>query len=120
MKKMKGPLIAIAGIVGAVLLLIVIMGIMFQSTTENAETWYARIDNTLVTEITPHGGMNYRYELTAYREDGSPKGMDFDTSRILRDGAFIRLKVAAMRGIIGWEEVFYDKLPPAVQRIYEE
>ena len=41
--------------------------------------------------------------------------MDFDTSRVLRDGAYLRLEIAAFRGVISWEEVAWAELPAAVQ-----
>lgn len=106
------PILAIS--VGVLAVLAAAAGILFQGTNEAAESWYVRIDNSMVSEITPHGGMSCRYVLTAYRENGASQTMNLDTSRVLRDGAFLRLSVAPVRGVISWEEVPYDGLPPAV------
>ncbi len=118
MKKLK-PVVLIAG--GAVLALVVLvsaMGILYQTTSENYESSYSQIDNSLVEPITPHGGMNYRYTLQVYSQEGVGKELALDTSRVLKDGAYILIKTAPMRGVIGWEELRYDQLPPAVQARY--
>lgn len=119
---MKKGKILLAVIGGAVLVLAVAiggMGVLFQATGENAVSYYSRIDNNLVEPITPHGGMNYRYSLVVYGEDGGEKQLDLDTSRVLKDGAFIRIEVAPLRGVISWEEIQYGQLPAAVQGKYE-
>ena len=66
----------------------------------------------------PHGGMNYQYSLYVYDENGNGKDMALDTSRVLRDKAFIRIETAPMRGVIGWAEMLYEELPAAVQEKY--
>lgn len=119
---MKKGKILLTVIGGTALFLVVALGTMgrlFQATGENAVSWYSRIDNGLVEPITPHGGMSYRYSLTAYGADGGSKALDLDTSRVLKDGAFIRIEVAPIRGVISWEEMQYDQLPAAVQGKYE-
>ena len=116
----KGKLL-LAVIGGAALFLVVAagtMGMLFQATGENAVSWDGRIDNDLVEPITPHGGMNYRYTLQVYSQEGVGKELALDTSRVLKDGAYILIKTAPMRGVIGWEELRYDQLPPAVQARY--
>lgn len=119
MKKGKILLTVIGGTALFLVVAIGAMGMLFQSTSENAVSWYSRIDNTLVEPITPHGGMNYRYRLTAYGADGGEKPLELDTSRVLKDGAFIRIEVAPIRGVIRWEEMQYGQLPAAVQGRYE-
>lgn len=119
MKKSRILLAAAGGTALFLAVAIGTMGILFQATGENAVSWYSRIDNNLVEPITPHGGMNYRYSLTAYGEDGGEKPLDLDTSRVLKDGAFIRIEVAPIRGVISWEEVQYAQLPAPVQGKYE-
>ena len=63
--------------------------------------------------------MNYRYSLVVYGTDGGRRSLDLDTSRVLKDGAFIRIEVAPIRGVISWEEMQYKQLPAAVQGKYE-
>lgn len=118
MKKIKIVLIAAGAL--AVLLAAGIgsMGIFYQSTTDNAESLYSQIDNEQAEPITPHGGMNYRYKLLAYTETGAGKELELDTSRVLKNGAYLLVKTAPLRGVISWEEVSFDQLPPPVQIHY--
>ncbi|MBD5160476.1 MAG: YxeA family protein [Oscillibacter sp.] len=120
MKKSK-ILFTAAGAAALVLVLaIAALGIIFQSTEANATVCYGRIDNTLVQEITPHGGMNYRYSLTVYDENGAASSLELDTSRILKDGAYIAITTAPLRGVLSWEELSYDQLPAPVQKHYNQ
>lgn len=118
MKKSKIILIA----AGALALLLAAgigsMGILYQSTTDNAESLYSQIDNEQIETITPHGGMNYRYKLLAYTESGAGKEVELDTSRVLKNGAYLLIKIAPLRGVISWEEVRFDQLPSSVQIHY--
>ena len=87
--------------------------------------YYAQIDNSKIEKGTSRegvidlqGGMDYYYTLPAYDENGSEKDITFGTSRELREGAFIRLTVMPLRGVIEWSEVQYDELPVDVQSNY--
>ncbi len=95
-------------------------GKIYQATSEHTTYYYSQIDNGSVTEIAPHGGMNYQYSLYVYDENGQGKNMTLDTSRILKDEAFIRIETAPMRGVISWAEMLYNELPDAVQAQYEK
>ena len=64
------------------------------------------------------GNLPYSYTLLSYDENGSEKEIIFGTSRELREGAFIRLTVMPVRGVLDWSEVQYDELPAAVQEHY--
>lgn len=119
MKNSKPLLIVIGAAVLVLVLGITILGVLFQSTAANASVCYSRIDNSLVQEITPHGGMNYRYSLTVYDENGGASSLDLDTSRVLKDGAYIAITVAPLRGVLSWEEYSYDQLPAPVQEHYK-
>lgn len=55
--------------------------------------------------------MNYRYTLSAYDETGAEKELNFETSRILTDDAYLCLKVAPFRGVVTWAEVQFDEMP---------
>ena len=120
MKKTKSIFVALSAIVLVAVVGIGILAILFRTTEANASSCYSRIDNTLVQEITPHGGMNYRYTLQVYSEDGSASSLDLDTSRILKAGAYIMITTAPLRGVLSWEEKQYDELPPAVQAKYPQ
>lgn len=87
--------------------------------------YYAQIDNTRLEQgdttggvVSFKGSLPYSYTLTAYDENGGEKEITFGTSRELRDGAFIRLTVMPIRGVLDWSEVQYDELPTAVQNHY--
>ena len=89
--------------------------------------YYAQIDNTKIEQgdshggvISFHGGMGYSYTLPAYNENGDKKDITFGTSRELKEGAFIRLTVKPVRGVLEWSEVQYDELPIAVQCNYTD
>lgn len=85
--------------------------------------YYAQIDNSKIERtssrggvIDLHGGMDYSYTLHACDEDGAKRDITFGTSRELKEGAFIRLTVMPVRGVLEWSEVTYDELPAVVQR----
>lgn len=86
--------------------------------------YYTQIDNSKIERndsdggvINLSGGMDYSYTLPAYNENGKGKDITFGASRELREGAFIRLTVSPVRGVIEWSEVQYDELPEAVQNV---
>lgn len=96
----------------------------FLSGSDSAE-YYAQIDNSRMEAVDSKGGvvsfkgnLPYSYTLPAYDENGSEKEITFGTSRELRDGAFIRLTVMPVRGVLDWSELQYDELPTAVQAYY--
>lgn len=64
------------------------------------------------------GNLPYSYTLLSYDEKGSEKEITFGTSRELKEGAFIRLTVMPVRGVLDWSEVQYVELPAVVQTHY--
>jgi uncharacterized protein (TIGR01655 family) len=117
--------------IGIIAVVIVMIGSVclcewFLSETGNTY-YYTQIDNNKIEQgdlnggvINFHGGMSYSYTLLAYNENGGKKDITFGTSRELKEGAFIRLTVKPVRGVLEWNEVQYDELPMAVQRNYTE
>ena len=105
--------------IGAAVLIVLCMGVAFLATQGKTD-YYTQIDNRWVTEIAPHGAMNYEYNLDAYDETGKERDITFESSKVLTDGAYICLKVAPIRGVVTWAEVQYDELPPAVQEVYSD
>ena len=113
--KKKTIIIAVIAI-----LVVAFIAVAFLATQKSAD-YYTQIDNDCVTEIAPHGAMNYRYTLSAYDETGAEKELkelNFETSRILTDDAYLCLKVAPFRGVVTWAEVQFDEMPAAVQEQY--
>ncbi len=87
--------------------------------------YYSQIDNSKIEQVESRGGvidfsggMDYSYTLFSYKENGEGKNIRFGTSRELKEGAFIRLTVMPIRGVLKWEEVQYNELPAAVQARY--
>ena len=119
-KTAKIVLITVSAVVIAIGTAIFSFGKIYETTSENTTSYYSRIDNDSVSEITPHGGMNYQYSLYVYDESGQGKTMTLDTSRILKDDAFIRIETAPLRGVVSWAEMLYEELPAAVQEKYEK
>ena len=87
--------------------------------------YYSQIDNSKIEQVESRGGvidfsggMSYQYTLFSYDENGKGKDITFGTSRELKEGAFIRLTIMPIRGVLEWEEVQYDELPETVQGCY--
>ena len=76
---------------------------------------FVKVDNARVAAIEPHAGMDHEYRLDGVAADGAQSEITFQTSRELRDGAYLDLETKPLRGVIGWEEVARDNLPAAVQ-----
>ena len=103
---------------------LVCFGIWFLSGTGSAD-YYTQIDNSKMEEVHSRGGvvdfkggLPYSYTLLAYDEKGKEKEVTFGTSKQLREGAFLRLAVMPVRGVLEWAEVSYEELPPMVQKRY--
>ena len=107
------------GLTVVIVAAIACFGIKFYS---DAGYYYTQIDNSKVEEVESKGGvidfsggMSYSYELVSYNEKGKPKTVKFGTEKELREGAFIRLTVKSVQGVVDWNEVQYDELPAEVQ-----
>ena len=84
--------------------------------------YYTQVDNARTEElesrggvIDPTGGMSLLYRLPAYDEQGNGREVSFGTERQLREGAYLKLEVEPIRGVVGWEEVSFDELPQEAQ-----
>jgi len=116
------------GITAVVIVVIGLIGFCAWFLSGAGSTYYyAQIDNNKIEQgdsrggvINFHGGMSYSYTLPAYNENGDKKDITFGTSRELKEGAFIRLTVMPVRGVLEWSEVQYDELPVEVQCNYTD
>ena len=124
MKKKLKIIIGVIGVVAVFLIGLVGFCAWFLSGSGSAE-YYVQIDNTKVEQVDSNGGvinfkgnLPYSYTLLSYDENGSEKEITFGTSRELRDGAFIRVTVMPVRGVLDWCEVQFDELPSVVQAYY--
>ncbi len=115
--------------IGIAVVVIIVVGfigfcIWFLSGT-GSTYYYSQIDNSKIEQtesksgvINFSGSMDYSYTLFSYDENGKGKDITFGTSKELKEGAFIRLTVMPIRGVLEWKEVQYDELPAAVQSNY--
>lgn len=108
--------------IGAVVLVAVCV---FFLSGADSTYYYSQIDNSKIEQVESRGGvinfsgsMDYSYTLLSYNESGKDKDITFGASRELREGAFIRLTVMPIRGVVEWKEVQYDELPATVQDQY--
>ena len=102
-------------ILWVVIMIIALVG-LFYLTFFTGTVYYAQVDNTNVSEITPRAGMYYRYELPGYDEKGRARLLSFETSRILREGAYLCIEVAPIRGVTKWEEVQPEDMPDKARK----
>lgn len=80
------------------------------------DTYYARVDNTCLSKAEDNSNeFDYHYELPAVSEDGNTNKLGFDTSRELREDAYLKLDTLALRGVVSWEEVAWDEIPASAQ-----
>ena len=93
-----------------VIILIAMAGLFYLTFCTDAVYW-AQVDNLHASEITPRGGMSYQYQLAAYDDHGRERQVTFQTSRILREGAYLQIHVAPLRGVTAWEEVQVGDMP---------
>lgn len=118
----------LGGIATAVVIVAVVIGFgMWFLSGSDSTYYYTQIDNSKIEKndsdggvVNLNGGMEYAYTLSAYNESGKEKDITFGASRQLREGAYIRLTVMPVRGVIEWSEVQYDELPEAVQDNYTD
>lgn len=72
--------------------------------------YYAQVDNQRVADSTDES-MPYEYSLDAFDEGGGRHAVDFKTSKVLTDDAYLRLEVKPLRGVISWSGVEQDEVP---------
>lgn len=115
----KPAIIAIAVIVIALGAAVLKWGVV--DSMANGD-YYTRIDNSETKElhsnggvVDPTGGMSWEYTLKSCNEDGDVKDISFGTERVLREGAYLRLTVVPVRGVVSWEEVSFEDMPSKAQ-----
>lgn len=111
-------------VIGGVFLIAICFGVFLLSGT-GSTYYYSRIDNSKIEKADTNGGvidfngsMDYSYTLRSYDENGKERDITFGTSKELKEGAFIRLTVMPIRGVLEWSEIQYDELPIGVQEQY--
>ncbi|MDE6413414.1 MAG: YxeA family protein [Eubacterium sp.] len=106
---------SIGAILGAML---VLGGVLFGLYhMENYDKfYYTKVDNSAVSELPAADDMDYEYKLDSYDEKGKKKSLKFETSKKLRQDAYLMLEVR-LTGVHKWEEVEFKDLPSEVQEI---
>ena len=80
------------------------------------EAWYVQVDNTRLTQAGENNNdFPYHYDLPAVDAAGEERELGFDTSRQLREGAYLHLTTLALRGVVRWEEVAWEEIPAPAQ-----
>lgn len=80
---------------------------LYLCNDDHSTVYYTMVDNNRVKEQTTaasSGAGSYEYHLDTYDADGNMKSLSFKTSRELREGAYLKLEVMPVRGVISWEE----------------
>ncbi|MBP3538808.1 MAG: YxeA family protein [Oscillospiraceae bacterium] len=97
------------------------------SLSDSGIYYYTQIDNTKLEKNDARGGvidfkgsLPYLYSLPAYSEEGDARVCTFGADKELKEGAFIRLRLAPLRGVISWAEVTFDELPETVKAKYPD
>ncbi len=88
--------------------------------------YYTQIDNSFLELMEPDGGvidfsggMDLKYTLLSYDENGKGRDISFGTTRELKEDAFLCLTVMPVRGVVEWREIQYEELPEAVRNQYD-
>lgn len=106
------------GIVMVLLCILVAGAVVY--LVSGAKKLYTQVDNRRYQEAAGSDGygMKYTYTLEAFDEKGESKEINFKTSKILKEGAYLELSYIPMRGVTNWIEVNYIELPEYVQNKY--
>ncbi len=84
-----------------------------QVFTDSVE-WYVQVDADRVSKAEDNAnGFDWHYDLPAANAEGDVEQLGFDTSRELRDGAYLKVETLALRGVVSWEEVAPEDVPAA-------
>ena len=111
MNDVKEKIPMIISVIAVIALLVILFYLFFEQKSE----YYVQIDNSKIEQISRTDNMKYKYTLTGYKENGNSKELEFNTSRELREGAYLKLDVMLLRGVITWEEVEPTELPDKVK-----
>lgn len=106
-----------------IVLIAVAAGVGWWICSDSAEGYYyVQVDNSKTKEleskggaIDPTGGMSLSYTLPAYDKEGAEREISFGTERELREGAYLRLTVVPIRGVVEWMEVQPEDIPAKAQ-----
>lgn len=104
----------VAVVLGA-LMVGALAGVFYLTNTDNASTWYVRVDDAVAQDKSTDDEELWEYTLDACNENGEHRQLTFTAGKRLRDGAYLKLKYLPVREVTSWEEVQVDQLPQAVR-----
>lgn len=101
----------IAAIVASLLVVGAMAGVFHLTNTDNASTWYVRVDDAVAQDKSDGGEELWEYALDAYDATGAHRQLSFTAGKRLRDGAYLKLAYMPVREVVSWEEVQPEQLP---------
>lgn len=111
---MKKELIGYALVV---VVLILAFSMLYYLLIVKETPYYTKVDNTKVEEKEDG---KYEYTLISYRENGEEKEIKFQTTRKLKDDAYLQLDVMFFRGVVRWKKVSINEIPIIVREKYKQ
>lgn len=101
-----------------IILFLGVCALIFYLAFYENKDYYTKIDNEKVEKIKSNDDFKYEYKLTTYDKYGKEKEITFQTTRVLKEDAYLKLKVMLTRGVISWEEINVENLPQEVKEKY--
>lgn len=110
MDEIKEKTLELFGIIAFIAICFVVIYVLFYQSTD----YYVKVDNTKLKALSEED-MKFEYTLDGYNNKGRSKSLTFKTSRKLKEGAYLKLEVMYVRGVINWEEVTFKQIPTKAQ-----
>lgn len=110
MDEIKEKTLELFGIIAFIAICFVVIYVLFYQSTD----YYVKVDNTKLKALSEED-MKFEYTLDGYNSKGRLKKLTFKTSRKLKEGAYLKLEVMYVRGVINWEEVTFKQIPTKAQ-----
>ena len=110
MDEIKEKTLELFGIIAFIAICFVVIYVLFYQSPD----YYVKVDNTKLKALSEED-MKFEYTLDGYNNKGRSKSLTFKTSRKLKEGAYLKLEVMYVRGVINWEEVTFKQIPTKAQ-----
>ncbi len=110
MDEIKEKTLELFGIIAFIAICFVVIYVLFYQSTD----YYVKVDNTKLKALSEED-MKFEYTLDGYNSKGRFKKLTFKTSRKLKEGAYLKLEVMYVRGVINWEEVTFKQIEAKAQ-----
>ena len=110
MDEIKKKTLELFGIIAFIAICFVVIYVLFYQSTD----YYVKVDNTKLKALSEED-MKFEYTLDGYNSKGRFKKLTFKTSRKLKEGAYLKLEVMYVRGVINWEEVTFKQIEAKAQ-----